>query len=76
MNYVWLVIGILMLVYTAIGVDRAMRIMKAVSQDLKPKNDLERFALILIGIFHAIAWLPYYIAGYVEWRKKYGNSRL
>ena len=73
MNYVWLGITIALMVYVAVGVNRSMYIMKAVSHDMKPKNNLEWFGLTLVGIFHVLAWFPYWVAAVHNYRKTHAN---
>ena len=73
MNYVWLGITIALMIYTAIGVSRSLRIMKYVEHDLNPQVGLEKFALVLVGIFHVFAWFPYWIVAYRNYKKDHAN---
>jgi uncharacterized protein YhhL (DUF1145 family) len=73
MNYVWLGITIALMAYVAVGVNRSMMIMKAVSHDLKPQTRLEYFGLTLVGIFHVFAWFPYWVASVHYYRKTHAN---
>ena len=73
MNYVWLGITIALMVYVAIGVNRATMIMKAVAHDLKPQSKLDWFGLTLVGIFHVFAWFPYWVAAVYNYEKNHAN---
>lgn len=73
MNYVWLGIAIAGIVYLAIGINRSTMIMRAVKHDMRPSTNLEHFGLVLVGIFHVIAWLPYLVAAIVAYRRDHAK---
>jgi|WetSurMetagenome_2_1015567.scaffolds.fasta_scaffold00049_56 hypothetical protein len=73
MNYIGLLITIALMIYLALGIGRSLRIMRAVSHDLRPQENVEKLALVLVGIFHTLAWFPYWIVAYRNYKKDHAN---